>query len=87
MVEGQLDIGLQEAFAAAAVVAPAFVAVGEDLLPPQKRGDALPHSGVCRLEQVSRMFFLDRDYRPGKNLLQMQKPVSIPTGQAHLLKP
>ena len=55
--------------------------------PPVKRGDAMPHSGTCELQRVSKMFFLDGQYRPGKSLLRMDKPLTIPTGQSVLLKP
>ena len=41
MRQRQLDVGLQEAFLAAAVVALAFVAVGVDLLAAQQPGDAV----------------------------------------------
>ena len=39
MFERELDVRLQEAFLAAAVVAPAVVAIGEHLLAPQQAGD------------------------------------------------
>ena len=55
--------------------------------PPAKRGDPMPHSGTCELQRVSKMFLLDEQYRPGKSLLRMDKPVTIPSGQAVLLKP
>ena len=55
--------------------------------PPTKRGDAMPHSGTCELQRVSKMFFLDEQYRPGKSLLRMEKPVTLPAGHAILLKP
>src|SRR5437867_3632821 len=41
VLQRQLHIGLQEAFLAAAVVAPALVAVGEHLLAAQQAGDAV----------------------------------------------
>ena len=41
VLEGELDVGLQEAFLAAAVVALALVAVGEHLLVLQQAGDAV----------------------------------------------
>ena len=41
MRQRQFDVGLQKAFLAAAVVALAFVAVGEDLLAVQQPGNAV----------------------------------------------
>ena len=41
VLERELDVGLQEAFLAAAVVALAFVAVGEHLLVAEQPGDAV----------------------------------------------
>ena len=41
MRQGQLDVGLQETFLAAAVVALALVAIREHLLAPQQPGDAV----------------------------------------------
>jgi hypothetical protein len=55
--------------------------------PPAKQGEALAHSGTCTLERVSKMFFLDVQYRPGKSLLHLEKPVTIPAGQSILLRP
>jgi CheY-like chemotaxis protein len=39
------------------------------------------HSGVCRVLEVSKVFYLDSDYRPGRNLLRISEPREIPTGQ------
>jgi hypothetical protein len=55
--------------------------------PPAKQGEALAHSGTCVLERFSKIFFLDEQYRPGKSLLRLDKPVTIPTGQSILLRP
>lgn len=65
----------------------ATVGFGCIVAPPAKRGDPMPHSGNCELQRVSKMFFLDEQYRPGKNLLVVDKPVTLPTGRAVLLKP
>jgi hypothetical protein len=44
-------------------------------------------AGTCRLERVRKAFFLDQLYRPGKSWFSLDKSVTIPTGQAVLLKP
>jgi len=41
----------------------------------------LPDSGQCLVEQVSKAFFLDKDYRPGASFFGMTKPVEIPSGE------
>jgi uroporphyrinogen-III synthase len=40
-----------------------------------------PLTGTCRVEQVSKMFFLDQDYRPGPSVWNLTTPVEIPAGQ------
>lgn len=40
-----------------------------------------PVAGTCRVEQVSKMFFLDDEYRPGPGVWNLVTPVEIPTGQ------
>lgn len=40
-----------------------------------------PVAGVCRLEAVSKSFFLDSAYQPGSNLWTTTNPVEIPTGE------
>ena len=40
-----------------------------------------PLTGKCRVDAVSKVFFLDRDYRPGAGLWTMREPVEIPAGQ------
>ena len=38
-------------------------------------------SGVCRIEQVSKAFFLDRNYRPGAPVWKMNDPHQIQSGE------
>jgi hypothetical protein len=40
-----------------------------------------PLSGTCRVEQVSKMFFLDQEYRPQPSVWNLMTPVEIPSGQ------
>jgi hypothetical protein len=44
-------------------------------------------AGACRLERVRSAFFLDKEYRPGRSWLSLERSFTIPTGQAILLKP
>ena len=66
-------------------------------LPPGTRPDAVefigfeclvdtgqkpePVSGECRVEQVTKAFFLDPDYRPEAAFWHLDRPVDIPAGQ------
>jgi hypothetical protein len=36
--------------------------------PPSDRNEPLPHSAECQVQQISKMFFLEADYKPGPNL-------------------
>ncbi len=38
-------------------------------------------TGPCKVEAVSKAFFLDADYRPGPNVWTMPRPVEIPAGE------
>lgn len=40
----------------------------------------LPLTGSCRVDAVSKVFFLDRDYRPGRNLWSLREGAEIPVG-------
>jgi hypothetical protein len=40
-------------------------------------------SGTCRVERVSKAFFLDRDYQPQPSIWSLAQPVEIPTGRLH----
>lgn len=40
-----------------------------------------PLSGTCRVEQVSKMFFLDQEYRAGPSVWNLTTPVEIQAGQ------
>ena len=49
-----------------------------------------PHSGACRIEAVSRSFFLEADYRPGPSLWSLPARAAamvIPTGVMRVFKP
>jgi hypothetical protein len=50
-------------------------------VPPPGRDDTVAHSGSCVVHGVSKVFFLQDDYRPGKSFLTSEKPVTIPTGR------
>jgi hypothetical protein len=43
----------------------------------------LPPAGECRVEAVTKVFLLDRDYRPGANIWSLETPVGIPAGEMH----
>jgi len=46
-----------------------------------------PLSGTCRLEQVSKAFLLDGEYRPRPSVWATNVPVEIPSGQMHAFRP
>lgn len=46
----------------------------------------MPLTGNCRVEAVSKVFFLDRDYKPGPNLWSLTQPVDIPAGVIRTFK-
>ena len=50
--------------------------IGFECIVPEKATDS-----PCRLEAVTKCFFLDRDYRPGPNLWTLATPQEIPAGQ------
>lgn len=50
-------------------------------VPPPGRNDTVAHSGSCSLQGVSKVFFLQDDYSPGKSFLSSERPVIIPTGR------
>ncbi|MEJ7608137.1 MAG: hypothetical protein WKF37_18195 [Bryobacteraceae bacterium] len=54
--------------------------------PPEGRS-ALAHSGQCQLEGVSKAFYLNDAYLPGKSIWSLQKRVSVETGQSMLFEP
>jgi hypothetical protein len=43
--------------------------------------DSKTPTGPCRIEAVTKMFFLDAAYRPGPNVWTTSTPVDIPAGQ------
>jgi hypothetical protein len=53
----------------------------ECLVTTPQREQPPPVSGTCRVREVSKAFFLERDYRPGTSFWQMKTPVEIPSGQ------
>lgn len=40
-----------------------------------------PVSGVCRVEAVTKAFFLGSDYKPGASIWGLRQPVAIPSGE------
>ena len=40
-----------------------------------------PLVGTCRVEQLSKMFFLDEEYRPGPSVWNLMTAIEIPAGQ------
>ena len=46
-----------------------------------RQKDKLPTSGDCRVEEVSKAFLLDQDYRPGPSIWKMTRSVAIPAGE------
>jgi hypothetical protein len=40
----------------------------------------LPITGACRVEKVSKVFLLDRDYRPGPSFWSLQQATELPAG-------
>jgi hypothetical protein len=45
-----------------------------------------PLAGTCRVERVSKMFLLDKEYRPGPSVWNLTTPVEIPTGHVHTFR-
>jgi CheY-like chemotaxis protein len=41
----------------------------------------MPLAGECRVDQITKVFLLDRDYRPGANLWTMPNAAVIPSGE------
>jgi hypothetical protein len=56
-------------------------------VPPPGKNDTAAHSGSCNLHGVSKVFFLDDDYSPGKSFWSLNQPAAIPTGRALAYKP
>jgi hypothetical protein len=50
-------------------------------VPPPGKNGTVAHSGSCDLHGVSKVFFLQDDYSPGKSFWSSEKPVTIPTGR------
>jgi hypothetical protein len=46
-----------------------------------------PLSGTCHLEQVSKVFMLDGEYRPQKSIWRLPHAIDIPSGQIHTFRP
>jgi len=53
----------------------------ECLVPVDEDQKRRPLAGTCTVEQVSKVFLLDRDYRPQPSLWNSTAPVEIPSGQ------
>jgi CheY-like chemotaxis protein len=45
-----------------------------------------PLTGTCRVERVSKIFFLDQEYRPQPSVWNLTTPVEIPAGQLHTFR-
>jgi hypothetical protein len=50
-------------------------------VPPPAKNDTVAHSGSCVLNGVSKVFFLQDDYTPGKSFWSLDQPITIPTGR------
>jgi hypothetical protein len=48
------------------------------VMPDSKK--VMPLTGTCRVDAVSKVFFLDQHYHPGPSLWSMHDPVEIPAG-------
>lgn len=55
-------------------------------VPPPGKNDVVAHSGSCVLDGVSKIFFLQEDYSPGKSFWSLAKPATIPTGRGIAFK-
>ncbi len=53
----------------------------ECLVEPQGRDRPAPVAGECRIDSVSKAFFLDRDYAPGRGFFSSTAAARIPTGE------
>ena len=38
-------------------------------------------AGACRIEEIGKLFFLDREYRPGASLLSLKPAADVPSGE------
>jgi hypothetical protein len=56
-------------------------------VPPPGNTDTAAHSGSCNLHGVSKVFFLQDDYRPGNSFWSLNEPAAIPTGRGIAYRP
>jgi hypothetical protein len=49
-----------------------------------RQKDKTPTAGVCHLEEVSKVFLLDPEYRPGPSIWRMTRPALISTGETKI---
>lgn len=52
-----------------------------------RRKDVMPTAGTCRVEEVSQVFLLDREYRPGPSIWSTTRAVELAAGETAILKP
>jgi hypothetical protein len=52
------------------------------LVAPPRRGEPMSHSGTCEILNVSKMYFLTEDYRPGPNLWKAPAKARLRTGES-----
>jgi hypothetical protein len=90
---GHADFAIRTWTRGSAEAASGFVRTAVEL-PPGTRPDEIDEIGfecivpekaatdsACRVEAVTKCFFLDRDYRPGANVWTVSVPQEIPAGQ------
>ena len=53
----------------------------ECLVPPSR---PTPLAGTCRVESVSKAFFLGEDYRPGVSIFSLQESFELPSGRMRM---
>jgi hypothetical protein len=46
-----------------------------------RQKDKVPTSGACKVDEVSKAFLIDQDYRPGPSIWKMTRSVAIPSGE------
>jgi hypothetical protein len=51
------------------------------------KNEPLPHSGRCRIDRVSKTFFLDEQYVPGAAFWKLEDPVTLDSGQSAVFRP
>jgi hypothetical protein len=57
------------------------------LVAPPTKNEPLAHSGLCRVEKVSKAFLLGQNYAPGKSFWKLDEPVMLSSGQSAVFQP